>query len=126
MEAPSWEEAALQHDRLLHPKKTHNQRGEKIFYWSEAMDLLKQDVADKKHLTMTPSQLRLSRPNEYGQFSLHIFDRRIRQAIRKERLINWLNDKREKETKKRKERRRGLGLSDETPQERRERSSQQG
>ena len=123
-ESPSWEEAALEHDRLLHPKKMYNQRGEKIFYWSEAMALLKQDVAEKKHLAMTPSQLHQSRP-EYGQFKLAIFDQRIQQAICKERLINWMNDKREEEIQIRKERRCKLGLSEETPQEQRGQSSHQ-
>lgn len=125
MEAPSWEAAALAHDRLLFPKKTHNHRGEKIFYWSDAFNLLKQDVAEKKHLQMTPTDLRLMR-TEYQDFSLAIFDQRIRQAVRKERLINWKNDKREEATNERRERRRDLNLPTETPQERRERLYKEG
>lgn len=122
LEAPGWETAALAHDRLLFPKKTHNQRGEKIFYLSEAYPLLIQDVVAKKHLQMKPSQLKASRP-EYGDFSLAIFDQRIRQAVRKERLINWMEDKRNAEIQERKERRRNLGLSEETPLEQLQRLS---
>lgn len=123
-EAPSFEAAALAHDRYLCPKKTHNQRGEKIFYWSDAMNLLKQDVANKKHEMMSPSELRLSRP-VYQEFSLRVFDQRIRQAIRKERLINWKNDTRQETQEERHKRRRELGLTEETPQELRERMFQQ-
>jgi len=133
LEAPAWERAALEHDRLKRPKKTHNDRGEKIFYWSKAMQLLKKDIEAKKHHEMTPSQLKASRP-EYRDFTLAKFDGRIRQAIRKERLINWKNDKRQEEIDARKERRRDLQLSEETPQEqwkrlereRREQREQQG
>ena len=120
------EMAALAHDRLLFPKKTHNEKGEKIFYWTEGMKLLKQDIDDGLHLKMTPSQLQKMRPVEYGEFSPKIFGRRIRQAIRKKRLINWKNDKREEAKKERIERRRELGLLDETPQEHRERMLEQG
>ena len=121
IESPAWEMAALAHDRLKCPQKTHNEKGEKIFYWTEAMELLKQDIDDGKHLTMTPTQLQATRPNEYGEFPLKIFDRRIRQAIRKKRLINWKNDKREDYAKERKERRQKLNLDEETPQQQRKR-----
>ena len=117
--------AALEHDRLIFPQKTHNARGEKIFCWTEAFGLLKQDVAAKKHTIMTPSQLHKTRP-EHKEFSLTVFDRKIRQAIRKERLVNWKNDKREADIKERKERRRALGLNEETPMEERKRASEQG
>lgn len=118
-DASCWESIALAHDRSLFPKKTHNSRGEKIFYWSRAMALLKQDVAEKKHLTMTPTELRASRPVEYGEFTLPIFDGRIRQAVRRERLINWKSDQREEKTQGRKELRKELGLNPLTPHEQR-------
>ena len=50
---------------------------------------------------MKPSELKASRP-EYGEFT-DIFDGRLRQAIRHERMVNWRNDKREKMEQKRME-----------------------
>lgn len=117
---PSWEMAALAHDRAIFPQKTHNEKGEKIFYLTEAMNLLKEDIEQGLHLTMTPSQLKAKR-TEYDEFSLEVFDRRVRQAIRKKRLINWMNDQWEEKEKARKERRKKLNLAEETPQQQRKR-----
>ena len=69
---------------------------------------------------MTPSQLRASRP-QYQEFPLRIFDGRVRQAIRKHRFINWMNDKREEVLAERKAYRKELNLPEETPREQRER-----
>ena len=92
-----------------------------MFYWTNAMKKLKEDVDADLHLTMTPSQLRMTRPDEYGAFPLKVFDQRLRQAIRKKRLVNWKNDKRDEVINRRKECRRELNLSEETPKEMRER-----
>lgn len=108
--------AALAHDRLLYPQRSHNDRGEKIFHLTEAFQLLKQDVANKLHKKMKPSKLKQTRA-EYADFSLQVFDRKIRQAVRRERLINWLNDKREEAIMQRREHRKELGLPEETPME---------
>ena len=116
-EMVSWQAAALAHDRNLYPQRTHNSRGEKVFYLTPAYKQLAQDVADKMHLSMKPSELREFRRELYGEFSLKIFDQRIRQAVRRERMVNYLNDKREAEQKERRERRINLGLSEETPVE---------
>ena len=78
--ASQWESAALAHDKELFPTRTHNDRGEKKFYLTEAYNLLAQDVQEKKYLLMTPSELKASRP-EYGEFTLGVFDGRIRHAI---------------------------------------------
>lgn len=120
MERSSWEMAALAHDRLMQPKKTHNIRGEKVFYLTPAYRLLAMDVAANKHQIMTPSELKLSRP-EYAEWNLKLFDQRIRQAIRRKRFVNYLNDKREDKESERKGRRRTLGLPEETPLEQRQR-----
>lgn len=56
---------------------------------------------------MTPSELKASRP-EYAEWPLKIFDGRIRQAIRRARMVNWRNDKREAKEKKRREKREKL------------------
>ena len=43
------EEMAMVHDRRLHPRKTHNDKGEKVLGVSpEAKVLLRKDVKDKK------------------------------------------------------------------------------
>ena len=125
LSSPAIEKLALEHDRRICPQKTHNERGEKIFYWTEAMQLLKQDVDAGLHLLMTPRQLQATRFAEYGEFPPKLFDRRVRQAIRKKRLINWKNDKREEATKERKARCQKLNLEEETPQQKRERLSMQ-
>ena len=93
-EAVQWEMAALAHDKALFPTRTHNDRGEKKFYLTEAYPLLAQDILEKKHEIMTPSELKASR-DEYREFSLPIFDGHIWQAIRRQRMVNWRNDKRE-------------------------------
>lgn len=103
-EAAQWEMAALAHDRQLFPIRTHNDRGEKKFYLSTAGALLAEDVKQEKHKTMKPSELRASRP-EYAEFPLKIFDGRIRQAIRRERMVNWRSDKREELEKEQRQRR---------------------
>ena len=115
-EAPVWQYAALQHDRNIFEKKTHNQRGKKIFYWSDAWPLLIQDVAAKRHITMKPKELKTTR-REYDNFSLKIFNWKVRQVVRGERLINWKNDKREADIEEQKARCRALNLSEKTPQE---------
>lgn len=120
IEAPQFEMAALAHDRLLTPKRTHNSRGEKIFYLTQANSFLEQDIRDNKHRRMTPSELKATR-QEYAEWPLRIFDGRIRQMIRRQRFINYLNDKREEEKLARQLRRMNLGLPAETPQERRNR-----
>lgn len=106
-EAAQWEMSALAHDRQLFPVRSHNDRGEKKFYLTPAYGLLAQDIADKKHQTMPPSQLRASRP-EYTEFGIEIFDGRIRQAVRRERMVNWRNDKRAAIEEKRQSRREQL------------------
>jgi hypothetical protein len=114
MDGIAWQVAALHHDRLITPKPTHNHRGEPVFYLTEAAALLMLDVEEGKHKTMTPSQLRESR-TEYTQFDLAYFDRRLRQAIRKLRFINYLNDKREEKIQERKAHRRELLLPENPP-----------
>jgi len=106
-EASQWEMAAFAHDNAIFPTRTHNDRGEKKFYLTPAYRLLAKDVGNKLHQLMTPSQLKASRP-EYEEFSNKVFDGRIRQAIRRERMVNWRNDKREADEKKLNKRRQEL------------------
>ena len=55
------ENAAFEHDRLLFPPATHNQRGEPRWHGSPAESLLKHDVAEKRHEKMAPQLLRETR-----------------------------------------------------------------
>jgi hypothetical protein len=51
--------------------------------------LLRQDVKDEKHATMTPSELKSTR-QEYKQFELVIFKRRIYQEVRRKKFFHYL------------------------------------
>ena len=86
---------ALTHDRHLCPRQMENHRGHPVFDLSPAKLLLRQDVADRKHLIMTPTELREFRIVEYGPFGKREFKHRIYQAIRREKFINWLEHKRD-------------------------------
>lgn len=90
------EEALFLRDRELHPRQTQNNRGELVFDLSEAKELLREDVAKKRHENMTPSELRASR-DEYRPFTNTVFKQRIYQEIRYQKYIYYLNQKREKE-----------------------------
>ena len=119
-----WETAALAHDRLIFPKKTHNARGERVFYMTDAARQLAQDVEDQLHVTLKPSGLRALRQDLYGEWPLKTFDQRIRQAVQRKKFVNYLSDKRLEKEMERKEKRKALKLPEETPKERYER--QQG
>jgi hypothetical protein len=54
---------------------------------------LRKDVKAKKHEIMTPSKLRLTRP-EYKEFKLEVFKQRIYQEIRHQKFVNFLEWKR--------------------------------
>ena len=74
---------ALMHDRALFP------RDETVFDLSEAKLLLRADVAEKKHETMTPIQLQGTR-DEYKPFKARFFKRRIYQEVWRVKFINLL------------------------------------
>jgi hypothetical protein len=96
MAQSTYERDALTHDRLLHPRQMVNHRGAPVFDLSPAKLQLREDIEDGKHLRMSPSQLRQSRIAIYGMFGLSEFKRRIYQAVRREKFINWMDDKRQK------------------------------
>jgi hypothetical protein len=95
MTRSTYERDALTHDRLLHPRQMMNHRGAPVFNLLPAKLLLREDIKDRKHLRMSPSQLRQSRIAIYGMFGLSEFKRRIYQAVRREKFINWMDDKRQ-------------------------------
>ena len=80
---------ACRKDRLIHPRKYHNQRGELVFDLHPAKQLLRMDIANDLHNSMTPTQLRLKRP-AYKLFKLEIFGQRICQEVRRQKSINFL------------------------------------
>lgn len=88
------QEAALLHDRLLYPEKSHYTIGRRIFRMSPAAPLLQADVQNGHHHQLTPSALKASRP-EYGEWELKIFTQRIYQAERRVKFINYLEWKRQ-------------------------------
>lgn len=86
---------ALKHDRQLHPRASHNNRGEPIFDMSDAKELLQNDVKQKKHIGITPSQFRETR-DEYKQFPSEIIKERIYQEIRRQKFIYYMSWKQAK------------------------------
>jgi hypothetical protein len=90
------DELAFAHDRRLHPRQTHNRRGELVFDMTPAKELLREDIKNKKHEGMTPLSFQASR-QEYYQFKPRQFKERIYQEVRYQKFLNYLQMKRDKE-----------------------------
>ena len=86
---------ALEHDRGLYSRPTHNERGEPVFDMHLAKILLRGDVKNGLHQTMSPSALRRTRP-EYMVFKNTIFKHRIYQEVRHNKYLHHLDLKRTK------------------------------
>ena len=84
-----FEEQALTHDRLLHPRETHNHRAEPVFDLSPAKELLREDVKNKLHSTMSSAELQATRP-EYRGFKRSKFKDRILQEVRRQKFLHYL------------------------------------
>ena len=78
----------------------HDKRGQPIFDRSAAKPLLKEDVIDEKHKEMTTEELHASR-EEYQQWDIKIFRRRLRQEISTQKWFYYLEWKRAKKLLKR-------------------------
>jgi hypothetical protein len=89
------EEAALAHDRALFPAPTHNYRGEPRWDESQTQFLLKQDVANLVHATLSPKDFRMTRP-EYQLYPLKVFREHIYQEVRFVKFCKWRNDTKKK------------------------------
>ena len=91
--------AAFRHDQQLRAQGhlpgggTHDHHGNLIFERSAAKPLLKQDVIDEKHKEMTPDELHETR-DEFKEWSLPIFRRRLRQEIASQKWLHCLDCKR--------------------------------
>lgn len=96
--AQNHEVVALEHDLKLHKRSTTNNRGEIMFSRSPAFDLLREDVASKVHVGLTPFQLQKTRI-EYEPFDPRVFKHRIYQEIRRVKFVNYLNFAREEKMK---------------------------
>jgi hypothetical protein len=88
-----FESAALARDRLLFPWQTENHRGEPVFDLHPAKHLLRDDVKEGRHREMTPTQLQNYR-EEYKEFKAEKCKHQIYQEIRRQKFINYLNERR--------------------------------
>jgi hypothetical protein len=88
------EDAMLEHDRRLHPRQTHNHRGEPVFDMDEeAKAQLGEDIKNKLHKRMTPTELWQSR-EMYLKYKANIFKHRIYQYEKRVKFLNWLEKQR--------------------------------
>lgn len=87
------EEEWMVHDRQIHPRQSHNHRGEPVFDLDEAKTLLRGDIENGLHKTMTPMELRESR-TAYQKFTINKFRPRIYQEIRRNKYMTYLDHKR--------------------------------
>jgi len=91
------EEKMLKHDRCLHPRQTHNDRGEPVFDMDEeAKKQLIEDVNNSLHKKMEPKELWQSR-EMYRKYKLNKFRQRIYQYERRAKFLNWLEKQRNKQ-----------------------------
>ena len=90
------EEEALVHDRLIHPRRLKNSRGELVFDLHPAKELLRDDIKEGKHLIMKPGRLQKTQ-TEYKQFNSTKFKEGIYQEVCRKKFIHYLNKKRIKE-----------------------------
>lgn len=106
------EEEWLEHDRRLHPRETHNQRGEPVFDLdTDAKVQLREDVKNKLHKRLKPMELQWLR-EVYQKYSLDIFRHRIYQEIRRQKYLNYLEKKRIEKKESRKASRKTKSNSD--------------
>jgi hypothetical protein len=99
-ESAAFDSAALANDQGNHPRPAMTAAGLPRWYESDAERLLKVDVNQLQHETMTPQALHESRP-EHQVFSLHIFRQHIQQESRSRKEKNyWLNARKNKNKNK--------------------------
>jgi hypothetical protein len=89
MTRSSAELQALNKDRKLYPRQSHNHRGEPVFDLSPAKALLREDVKNKLHTTMSSSELRATSP-EYMCFKPKKFKDRIPQEVKTQKFLHHL------------------------------------
>jgi hypothetical protein len=110
--AKHFEEAAMKNDRKLYPRQERNHRGELVFDISSAKPLLRKDVKAGRHISMVSvDQLWLSR-HEYQAFRLGVFRRRVRQEVRRWKMLNFLEMKRDLKAAEKAEKREKLAVKE--------------
>ena len=88
------EEKCMIHDRSLFPRQPKNERGELVFDLHPAKDILREEVAAKKHVGIAPEDLWRTHP-EYQEFDKDIFRGHVYQELRRVKFINYLQWRRE-------------------------------
>ena len=93
--------AALEHDTQFMSINTHDQKGNKKFYGTEAHRLLKQDVQDERHISLGVEDLFWSR-DEYclDEWGLPEFKRRVKQEAATQKFFYYMEVKRAKKADK--------------------------
>lgn len=97
------EEEAMLHDREMHPVEMHSAQGIIRYDISATKLSLREDVMAGKHFTMTAAALRASRPEYQQEYNNQKFQEHLRKEVRYQKFVNYLNDKREEEEKKKQE-----------------------
>lgn len=96
----NYQEVALLHDRHRYPEQHTDRAGKPVLYYHDAKLLLRQDVLDNLHTTLTPHAL-WSKRTEYQLFKQPYFARRVAQEVRRSKFVNLLEMKRERKQKER-------------------------
>ena len=77
---------ALERDRESHPKPAKNHRGEPRWEGSQAERLLKRDIDNRQHETLTPKALHNTQ-KEYKDYPLLVFRKHIYQEVKRRKFI---------------------------------------
>lgn len=102
----------LQRQGYLAGGGMYDRHGQLIFDRSAAKPLLRQDVIDELHKNMAPEELRDSR-DEFKEWPLEIFKRRLRQEIATQKWLYYLEWKRAKKLLKRGQKNKDRGADSE-------------
>lgn len=89
----STDSIALSNDQRIHPRSTHNSRGEPRWEGSIAEQLLKSDVSKGRHTTMRPQDLYQSRPEYYNNYPLSVLRKHIDQEVRRQKTRTMREEK---------------------------------
>ena len=81
--------ASLTRDRHIHPKASHNHRGEPRWEGSETERLLRLDMDEGKHENMKPIDLYQTREEYYDNFPLKVFRKHIDQEKRRRKFLAY-------------------------------------
>lgn len=91
--------ANLANDRRIHPRPTHNFRGEPQWEGSNAQRILRLDMDRGKHTTMKPFDFWKTKA-AYQYYDLKVFRDHIHQETRRRKFYNYLDDKNKQKMEK--------------------------